>query len=141
MQNILRGQALITIYKTFVRPHQDYGDILYDLAYNASFHQKLEKKQCLYSNNRSYSWYFERKNISRAELGLEPIGSRLCRLSKTKHNFCKKIFPSTTIELNNLNQDLTNSEIYTLFSSSILKFIRPSVNNYFDYQKIMGIKS
>ena len=43
MQNILRGQALITIYKTFVRPHQDYGDILYDLAYNASFHQKLEK--------------------------------------------------------------------------------------------------
>ena len=37
-------QVLITIYKAFVRPHLDYGDILYDQAYNASFHQKLEKK-------------------------------------------------------------------------------------------------
>ena len=36
---------LITIYKAFVRPHLDYGDILYDQAYNASFHQKLEKIQ------------------------------------------------------------------------------------------------
>ena len=38
-------QVLITIYKAFVRPHLDYGDILYDQAYNASFHQKLEKIQ------------------------------------------------------------------------------------------------
>ena len=43
MQNILPRQALITINKAFVRPHVDYGDILYDQAYNASFHQKLEK--------------------------------------------------------------------------------------------------
>ena len=34
--------ALITIYKAFIRPHLDYGDILYDQAYNMSFHQKLE---------------------------------------------------------------------------------------------------
>ena len=43
LQNTLPRQALITIYKAFVRPHLDYGDILYDQAYNASFHQKLEK--------------------------------------------------------------------------------------------------
>ena len=45
LQNTLPRQALITIYKAFVRPHLDYGDILYDQAYNASFHQKLEKMQ------------------------------------------------------------------------------------------------
>ena len=44
LQNTLPRQALITIYKAFVRPHLDYGDILYDQTYNSSFHQKLSKK-------------------------------------------------------------------------------------------------
>ena len=38
-------QALVTIYKAFVRPHLDYGDSLYNQAYNVSFHQNLEKIQ------------------------------------------------------------------------------------------------
>ena len=46
LQNTLPRQELITIYKAFVRPHLDYGDILSDEAYNASFHQKLENIQC-----------------------------------------------------------------------------------------------
>ena len=33
--------ALMTMYKTFVRPHLDYGDIIYDEAYNETFHQNL----------------------------------------------------------------------------------------------------
>ena len=41
LQNLLPRAALIT-YKAFVRPHLDYGDIIYDQAHNASFHQKLE---------------------------------------------------------------------------------------------------
>ena len=43
LENTLPRQVFLTIYKAFVRPHLDYGDILYDQAYNASFHQKLEK--------------------------------------------------------------------------------------------------
>ena len=42
MQNLLPRSALITLYKAFVRPHLDYGDILYDQARNESFHLKLE---------------------------------------------------------------------------------------------------
>ena len=42
LQNFLPGAALITIYKFFIRPHLDYGDIPYDQAYNMSFQQKLE---------------------------------------------------------------------------------------------------
>ena len=30
--NSLPRQALITIYKAFVRPYLDYGDVLYDQA-------------------------------------------------------------------------------------------------------------
>ena len=41
LQNMLPRSSLLTIYKSFIRPHLDYGDIIYDQAYNASFHQKL----------------------------------------------------------------------------------------------------
>ena len=42
--NLLRN-ALLTIYKSFVRPHLDYGDILYDKPNNENFQNKLEKVQ------------------------------------------------------------------------------------------------
>ena len=32
--------ALVTIFKTFI--HLDYGDVLYDQAFNTAFHDKLE---------------------------------------------------------------------------------------------------
>ena len=34
------------IYKSFVRPHLDHGDILYDKQNNENFQNKLEKVQC-----------------------------------------------------------------------------------------------
>ena len=46
IRNLLPRSALITIYKVFVRPQFDHGDILYEQAYNMSFHQKLESVQC-----------------------------------------------------------------------------------------------
>ena len=46
LQNLLPRSALITLYKAFVRPDFDYGDILYDQARNESFHLKLESTQC-----------------------------------------------------------------------------------------------
>ena len=42
LQNLLPRTVLITICKAFVRPHLDYNDILYDQAFNLSFHQELE---------------------------------------------------------------------------------------------------
>ena len=45
LQNILPIQALLTIYKSFVRPHLDYGDIIYGQPKNESFCQKLESYQ------------------------------------------------------------------------------------------------
>ena len=45
LRNLLPRSPLITIYKAFVRPYLDYGDILFDQAYNMSFHHKLESIQ------------------------------------------------------------------------------------------------
>ena len=45
LQNLLPRTVLITLYKAFVRPHLDYGDIIYDQANNTSFLQKLESLQ------------------------------------------------------------------------------------------------
>ena len=45
LQNILSREPLLTIYKSFVRPHLDYGDVIYDQNYNNFFHQKLESIQ------------------------------------------------------------------------------------------------
>ena len=42
LQNNLPRAPLITIYKSFVRPHLDYGDILYDQTFDISFHERLE---------------------------------------------------------------------------------------------------
>ena len=44
-QQILPRQSLIAIYKSFIRPHLDYGDIVYDRAFNESFHKSLESIQ------------------------------------------------------------------------------------------------
>ena len=38
LQKILTRAPLLTIYNSFIRPHLDYGDIIYDKTYNCSFH-------------------------------------------------------------------------------------------------------
>ena len=75
-QNLLPRSALIIIYKAFVRPHLYYGDILYDQAYNLSFHQKLDSIQynaCLAITDVEGGTSNEK--ICH-ELGLEPLQFR-----------------------------------------------------------------
>ena len=45
LSKTLPWHTLITIYKSFVRLHLDYGDIIYDQQYNESLNQKIEKIQ------------------------------------------------------------------------------------------------
>ena len=41
LQDTLPRTLLITIFKSFIRPHLDYGGIIHDRAYNTSFHQNI----------------------------------------------------------------------------------------------------
>ena len=40
-QLILPRHSLTTIYKTFIRPDLDHRDVIYDSAFNESFHLRL----------------------------------------------------------------------------------------------------
>ena len=45
LQNILPHGPLLTIYKSFVRPHRDYSDVIYGQHDNNSFPSKLQSLQ------------------------------------------------------------------------------------------------
>ena len=90
-QLILPRHSLITIYKAFIRPHLDYGDVIYDRDFNESFHLCLESIQ----NNAAIAITGTIRGTSLEklfqELGLETL--------KTRHWFGKlylfyKIFHS-----------------------------------------------
>ena len=45
LRRYLPRNSLLTIYKAFIRPHLDYGDVIYDCPGDISFMQKLESVQ------------------------------------------------------------------------------------------------
>ena len=67
---------MITIYKSFVRPHLDYGDLIYDQPNNESFCQQIESVQY----NASLAITGAIKGTSRLklynEIGLESLKIR-----------------------------------------------------------------
>ena len=67
---------LLTIYKTLIRPHLDYRDVVYDYPVKASFMQKLESVQ--YNTSLAITGCF--RGMSRdklySELGLESLADR-----------------------------------------------------------------
>ena len=73
---ILPRISLLNIYKTFVRTHLDYGDIIYDQTFNAPFHRKLESTQysaCLEITGTIRGTSYEKLNQG---LGLGTLQSR-----------------------------------------------------------------
>ena len=44
-QNLLPRTALITLYKSFIRPYLDIIFIIYEQGFNSSFHEKLKHIQ------------------------------------------------------------------------------------------------
>ena len=89
--------------------------------------------------NESTDYLF--KIIPQRRLSYITKNSDEVSIFKTKHNVYKNsFFPSTTIEWNNLNQELKNSECYTLFCYSIINFIRSSPYSFYSCQNITHIK-
>ena len=76
LQNILPRAPLVTIYKSFKRPHLDYGDILYDQMFNNSFHEKLESTR--YNATLATTGAIRRSSREKLyqELGFESLQQR-----------------------------------------------------------------
>ena len=104
-QNILPRSALLTICKFFVRIHLDYDDIIYDEAFNNSFHQKNESLQ--YNAALAITGAITRTSREKIclELGLESLQQRrwyrkLCFFFKIYKNQCPKYLFDTIPQSN-----------------------------------------
>ena len=89
LNNTLPRKALLTLYKSFVRPHLDYGDIIYDQPNNESFCNKLETFQYNATLAITGSIQGTSKVKLYKELGLQSLKSRrwfrrLCCVYKIK---------------------------------------------------------
>ena len=97
----LQRPAVLQIYKSFVRPQLDYGDIIYDKASIGSFQQKLESIQ--YNTALAITGTIKgtpREKIY-SELVLESIQDRkLCTfykiLNSMSHKYLSEIISSIT---------------------------------------------
>ena len=91
-RNILPRTTLITVYRAFIRLHLDYGDVLYNQAFNNSFKEKLESIQynaCL-ALTGAVRGTSKKKSIKISE-GLESLRDRhwcrkLCLFYKVMEN-------------------------------------------------------
>ena len=93
-QQVLPRPSLITIYKAFIRPHLDYGDVIFDQAFNNSFHQRLESIQYNAALAITGAIRGTSKEKLYQELGFESLQSRrwfrklslFCKIKKTNHH-------------------------------------------------------
>ena len=106
---------LLTIYKSFIRPHLDYGDVIYDQAYNVSFHQKLESIQ--YNSALAITSAIRGTSTEKLynELGLETLEKRrwyrkLCCFYKVyKSHSPKYLFNIIPVTVSRYNTRNTNN--------------------------------
>ena len=152
---LLPRSSLLTICKCFIRPHLEYGDVIYDQPNLSSLANEIESVQ-----------YNAALAITGAELGFESLKDwrwlrRLCNLYKivsTKQPaylydlippfqrsarnkgciyepFCRTMsfknsfLPYAIKEWNKLDPEIRNAETYASFRKMVLNFIRPTGNS------------
>ena len=105
LQNTLPRTSLITIFKSFIRPLLDYGDIIYDRAYNTSFHQNIESIQ--YNAALAITGAVRENSREKfyQELGFESLQQRhwyrkLCCLFRIMNNQSPRFFFQLISSLN-----------------------------------------
>ena len=74
--------SLVTIFKSFIRPHLDYGDVNYDQPSNGSFTDKIEQLQCKACLAIIGAIQGTSRECLYNDLGLESLSSR---------RWCKKL--------------------------------------------------
>ena len=144
LQNMLPRRALLTIYKSFVRPHLYYEDIIYDQPKNENFCQKLrgtsqtKNYQELGLGSLKFRKYFRRlcTFFKIQQLGLSfylfnliPQSNRIYntrRSDKLESFYCRtdvfknSFFPYVIDEWNKLKPEIRNVGSYLKFRKLIL---------------------
>ena len=130
LQTLLTRAPLITIYKSFIRPHLDYGDMIFDQTFNMPFQQKMETIQY----NAALAITGAMRGSSREklyqELGLETLQQRRCLLLKSQppkylysiipiHNMLYRARQCNKIPAINVKHDFFKN---TIFPSTIIEW-------------------
>ena len=139
--------SLMTLYKSFIRPHLDYGDIIYDQPFNNSFQNKIESIQYNARLATTGAVRGTSKEGLYKELGLESFQHRrwyrkLCYLYKMvvnkSPNHLFKVVPASNTNYNIRNtNDIPLMYIKhnffenTFFPSTIIEWNRldPAIRN------------
>ena len=132
LQNILPRGSLITIFKSFVSPHLDYSDVIYDQSFNNTFHQKMESVQY----NAALAVTGAIRGSSREklyqELGLESLHQwrwyrKLCYFLKLiKNKFPKYLFNNIpTVRSTYRSRNFDNIPQFNVRHTFFQKFILP----------------
>ena len=122
-------------YKLYVRPHLDYGDLLYhryDPEMRLGFTQKLEQTQYAAALAVSGAWRGTNRQRLYNELGWETLYSRrwyrrLCHFFYLKNNQSPEYLFNLIPAERQTNYDLRNQRIYTPAVSRTVRFS----NTYF----------
>ena len=158
--------VLLTIYKSFLRPHLYYGNVISDCAFSKPFQNKLDSVQ--YNAVLAIIWAVRGSSKEKLyqELDLESLQSwrwyrKFClffKLNKNKHpSYLFDIIPkvlstSTTRNHNNIPLINVKHEYFrnSIFPSTVIewneldnnirKFIRPSPNSTLNVHNLHGIK-
>ena len=93
LYKFLPRASLVNIYRAFVRPHLDYGDIIYDNSSNATFSQMIESVQYNAALAITGAIHGSSRDKLYQELGFESLHDRrwfrkLCFYYKIRHNLC-----------------------------------------------------
>ena len=121
--------ALLRIYKSFIRPHLDYGDSIYDKPHNESFKNKIENiqyKACIaitaaiQGTSREHVYH---------ELGLVSLGDRRwCRKLTFFYKIVNGLAPKYLVNYLNIN----DNQVYKTRASehSYMKRFRTRTENF-----------
>ena len=140
LETIPSRPTLLTIYEASFRPHLDYGDTIYDKAYNDCFHQKLVSIQYKAALAITRAIRATSSEKLYRELSLESLQQRRWYRKLYTFFFKNSFFPSVIAECFKLDSDIGNLSSLSLFKSKILKFIRPNPKSIFNCHKPKAIK-
>ena len=129
LQNSLLRLSL-TIYKSFIRPHLDYGDIMYDQSHNASFQQGVESRSPKYLL----------KIISKLTRPYSKRNTKYIIYFKIKHGFFRITFQSVIIGWGKPGSRVRSASGLNIFKMSVLGFIGPTAGGVFGCRSLRGFE-
>ena len=147
LDNILPCSALLTINSSFIRPHLDYGDVIYDQPENGGergiSQEKLYQKICLESLKsriiKTQKLLYLFSLIPRKLNSLRH--SNTYSVMRCRNNYFKNSsMPYVLRERNRLSTEIRNSTSCQQFRKLILFFIKPAYSLIFSIDHLVLVK-